>query len=606
MNDENVLYKPKRKFFDNMRFLFGQMRKAGGLWTSVAAVVPNIISSIANVALIKLLVDAITKGAELRVLLIAVTAYTIINLFTLVAENVIDLKTRYDYLNRLRYRFLRKFIKKSMMTDYANVENPDGRKLSYNASAAIGNMSMGICQSYKYVYTAFSSIFGAASVGALLGFADPIVILACFLAGAVTTVLAAVEARLRAQARIQSTEMVRKIRYYSTTLSSEYEYAKDVRLYSMANWFKKTIDLFFADYRKIMVFYTKRYIGIAAGITAVMIFRDAAVFTVLISLCNRGVFTAGDFAFYYSAIRLFISWLSGVQDNITNFQTLHHQVDRLRDFLDMEDEEYPEDTAIPADDGYEVEFSDVHFSYDGEKDVLNGISFKAKKGEKIAIVGANGAGKTTCVKLLCGLYKPTGGKITINGVDTRNIPMKNQAHFFSAVFQDAFVLPASVEANITLQTPDKTDRKRIYECLVKAQLKKKIDSLPNGLDTKLNKELFKDAVEFSGGEMQRLFLARALYKDAPIIILDEPTAALDPIAENNMYLKYNEMTMNKTSFYISHRLASTGFCDKILYFEDGRITEIGTHNELMANNKGYADMYRTQSKYYKEKEDEEQ
>lgn len=184
--------------------------------------------------------------------------------------------------------------------------------------------------------------------------------------------------------------------------------------------------------------------------------------------------------------------------------------------------------------------------------------------------------------------------------------MKNQAHFFSAVFQDAFVLPASVEANITLQTPDKTDRKRIYECLVKAQLKKKIDSLPNGLDTKLNKELFKDAVEFSGGEMQRLFLARALYKDAPIIILDEPTAALDPIAENNMYLKYNEMTMNKTSFYISHRLASTGFCDKILYFEDGRITEIGTHNELMANNKGYADMYRTQSKYYKEKEDEEQ
>ena len=226
------------------------------------------------------------------------------------------------------------------------------------------------------------------------------------------------------------------------------------------------------------------------------------------------------------------------------------------------------------------------------------MSFKVNRGENIAIVGENGAGKTTAVKLLCGLYYPTSGEILINGKSSHDFSSDSYFNLFSAVFQDYYFMPMTIAENIC--TASDYDRKKLFAAFDKAGISEKINSLPLKEKTYMIKDVYKDAADFSGGEKQKLLLAKAIYKNAPVLILDEPTAALDPIAENELYLKYNEMTIGKISFFISHRLSSTRFCDRILLVKDGKIAESGTHDELMALKGLYYRMYQVQSYYYKE------
>ena len=226
------------------------------------------------------------------------------------------------------------------------------------------------------------------------------------------------------------------------------------------------------------------------------------------------------------------------------------------------------------------------------------MSFKVGKGENIAIVGENGAGKTTAVKLLCGLYYPTSGEILINGKNNRDFSSDSYFNLFSAVFQDYYFMPMTIAENVC--TTLNYDKEKLFAAFEKAGISDKINTLPDKEKSYMIKDVYKNAVDFSGGEKQKLLLAKAIYKNAPVLILDEPTAALDPIAENELYLKYNEMTSGKISFFISHRLSSTRFCDRILFIKDGKIAESGTHDELMALKGLYYRMYQVQSYYYKE------
>ena len=221
-------------------------------------------------------------------------------------------------------------------------------------------------------------------------------------------------------------------------------------------------------------------------------------------------------------------------------------------------------------------------------------------GENLALVGLNGAGKTTFIKLLCGFYDPTEGEILVDGVNRSRYTKESWIRCFSGVFQETGLFPLTLREN--LMPEGKEDSRRVKECLELADLKEKLEKLPEGLDTLFGAGVLEGAADFSGGEVQKLMLARALYKQAPFLVLDEPTAALDPLAESELYEKYYRLSKEKTTVFISHRLASTRFCDRILLLENGKVTESGTHRELMEKQGSYAAMYRLQSKYYQQAE----
>ena len=255
---------------------------------------------------------------------------------------------------------------------------------------------------------------------------------------------------------------------------------------------------------------------------------------------------------------------------------------------------------------YTIELRDVSFRYSGSeaepaKEVFSHLNLRIRPGEKLAVVGLNGAGKTTLVKLICGFYDPDEGEVLLNGVNIKVYDRRDYYRLISGVFQDFSVIASTIAVNIAQDT-QKIDMERVADCVEKAGLKKKIESLPRKYDTLLDRFVYTEAVELSGGELQRLMIARLLYKDSPIVVLDEPTAALDPIAESDIYQKYNALTRGKSAVFISHRLASTRFCDRILLIEDGRIAEEGTHEELLANGKRYAELFELQSRYYQKTE----
>jgi ABC-type multidrug transport system fused ATPase/permease subunit len=273
----------------------------------------------------------------------------------------------------------------------------------------------------------------------------------------------------------------------------------------------------------------------------------------------------------------------------------------IKDYLDQNEQSDSDDVISTPDivTPPSIIFENVSFSYDNsEEPVLQDFNMEIMAGEKIALIGVNGAGKTTLVKLMCGFYQPCEGRVLINGVDTKYYLRDDLYALFSAVFQDIMILPYTLAENIALRPAAEVDGMRVADSLKRAGLWDYIESLPHGIDSMMLRITDKDGLLLSGGQQQKLLLARALYKDAPMLILDEPTAALDPIAESEIYEQYHELAQRKTALYISHRLASTRFCDRIIYLNNGQAEEVGTHDELMALDGGYAHMYEVQSHYY--------
>lgn len=380
--------------------------------------------------------------------------------------------------------------------------------------------------------------------------------------------------------------------------------AKDIRIFGMRPWLE---EIYYSNLRLYEAFITRReraYI-VANVIDAVLTFlRNGIAYYYLISLTLNAGLPASKFLLYFTAVGGFTTWITGI---LANLSTLHRQsidISTVRDFLETPELFlFEEGEALQADSGcmYEIQLRNVSFRYAGaDHDTLHHLNLTIRAGEKLAIVGLNGAGKTTLVKLICGFYDPTEGEVLLNGENIKKYNRRDYYKLFSAVFQQFSLLEATLAENVA-QTVSGIEDARVEECIRKAGLTEKVASLPDGYRTHIGRQVYEDGVELSGGETQRLMLARALYKNAPIIILDEPTAALDPIAENDIYLKYNEMTAGRTSVYISHRLASTRFCDRIIFLADGKLAEEGDHESLMLRNGKYADLFHIQSRYYQEK-----
>ncbi len=379
--------------------------------------------------------------------------------------------------------------------------------------------------------------------------------------------------------------------------------AKDIRVFGLRPWieelYEKTFDAYILFEKKAQRSY------LIGGIMNILMafLRNGVAYAYLIYMVLNDSLSVSEFLLYFSTVGGFSGWVTGILDSLL---ALHrHAVDMApyREALDYpEIFKFEEGKPLTFDPKgkYEIRLEDVSFHYpNSDKMILEHIDLTIHKGEKLAVVGLNGAGKTTLIRIMAGLLDPTEGRVLLDGHDIRDYNRRDYYKMFSAVFQTFWVFAGSIAMNVAESQTD-IDYDRVRDCIEKAGLTKKINSLPDGLDTKLCREVFDDAIMLSGGETQRLMLARALYKEAPFVLLDEPTAALDPIAEADMYRKYNDMTRGRTSVYISHRLASTRFCDRVLLLDGAVIAEEGTHEELMQKGGKYAELFAVQSKYYKE------
>lgn len=315
-------------------------------------------------------------------------------------------------------------------------------------------------------------------------------------------------------------------------------------------------------------------------------------------------FSIGNFTLYLASAGAFSNAINEVLSALSALRERSAHTDDYRSFMDIPGDSGKDTIPVPKADKYVFTFENVSFKYKGqEKYALKNLNITIAAGEKLAVVGLNGAGKSTFIKLLLRLYDVTEGRILMNGTDIRRFNRAEYYRLFSPAFQDVTVFAFPMAENVSMSPPDETDREKAEKCVREAGLGDKMDKLEKGIDTELLKVLYDDGVDLSGGEKQKLALARALYKGSDVIVLDEPTAALDALAEYRLYKSFNGLVGNRTAVYISHRLSSTRFCDRVAMFKDGEMTETGTHEELMAKNGDYAEMFRVQAQYYVEDRD---
>ena len=387
---------------------------------------------------------------------------------------------------------------------------------------------------------------------------------------------------------------------YVIRKTEDFSMAKDVRMYQMDVWLSGLLEKLCKKRLEYKAKELKPRCALSVISTLVFGVYHAGLFAAILAGLWNGNINVADVVFYAGmGPALYFLMEEDFLNNIRRLFQLSVEFKRFREYTD-----YGENTGktdIPVNRKTPViEFQHVSFTYPGsDREVLKDINLVVEKGEKIAIVGVNGAGKTTLMKLTCGLLLPASGRILLDGKDMAQMEPEERYSWFSCAFQDIQFLPLSIKENISMLI-EYADNLKIWDCLKQAGIKDEVGSLPLRLDTMMEKTLNKNAVDFSGGQKQKLILARALYRDAGVLVLDEPTAALDALAENDIYEKYARFTKDKTSFFVSHRLSSTRFCDRILLIDGGNIAEEGTHEELLAAGGLYAGMFEMQSKYYKE------
>jgi len=543
-------------------------------------------------------VEQITRGVDLRTLVLTVMGFTAV---TVVLQAIMSYLNAGEMLRRtgLRLRIMFDVLKKMLMTDYANVESEafnDAKQKAMNHLHGDYGASEQIYYHYKNLGI---NLLGFVVYLILLAAVHPLVMVVV----AVTCIFGTLARRWANRwwhSHDKEEAAPNKRLWYVNHMYERNNLTKDIRLFAMTRWVK---DVFAANMKLVFAFRRKgeRKNLLADGVEAVAVFaREGIAYAYLIGLVLAGSIGVETFVLLFAAVGGFSGWVTGILNDYATLSRTSMDYCRIREFLDYPGAFKEGNVPIPTAAAYSLELKNVSFRYIGTaENVLENINLRITPGEKLAVVGLNGAGKTTLVKLMCGFYDPTEGEVLLNGTDIRNFNRNAYYELFTAVFQEFNIMPISVTRNIT-QDIQHENPARLQECLALAGIDKKVNGLPNGADSLLIKEVYFDAEELSGGETQRLMLARALYKNAPILILDEPTAALDPIAESELYNRYNELSEGRTSVYISHRLASTRFCDRIILLDGKNILESGTHEELIRNNGKYAELFEIQSKYYRE------
>ena len=507
----------------------------------------------------------------------------------------------------VRFAILNYINQKLATVSYPSLDNPKFQELTRKSFDATSNNRVASEAIWNTLRALLANVLGFVIYIVLMSGLPPLLLAVILVTSALGYFISKPLNEYGYRHRNEETKITGRF-WYIDSLARDTRIAKDIRLFGLRPWleeiYQKASDAYLAFVQKAENVYIW---GRIADLVLALV-RNGAAYAYLTYMVLNGELSVSMFLLYFTATDRFTAWVTNILKNLLTLYRQSLDISTIRELL-----EYPE--VFRFEDGaplnsdptgsYELKLEHVTFRYpEAEKDTLKDICLTLHPGEKLAVVGLNGAGKTTLVKLLCGFLDPTEGKVTLNGRDIREYNRRDYYQLFSAVFQSFSLIAGSIAANVA-QSLEDIDMDRVRKCIADASLTEKVESLPDAYLTKLNREVYDDAIMLSGGETQRLMLARALYKNAPIVILDEPTAALDPLAEADMYQKYNSMTQERSSVYISHRLASTRFCDRIILISDGRLAEEGTHQELLARGGIYTELFETQSKYYKEKTENE-
>ncbi len=587
--------KLKYKTMSNIRFLLSDMLKVYPILVLFIFIqtIMSIIVPVLNVYLPKLALDAIDTPGHLNTLIIVGVALVVATML-----NSFSKQAKYMYYNDMRTFYLKNLFYKSLRVRYQITESPEGIGMFERSFGSLirgdwsGTSKMTVAMVDIFVNVVTFIIFSV-----ILSQLNPVIIIILLLLTVLNYLFVTHAQKYEYTFKEKFATNMRK-GYYLEDTPKNAEFAKDIRLYGMKKFFiekrKEVIDEFVELTNKTRQRYL--YAGIFNALTEFI--RDGLAYAYLIYATVNGSVSVAEFVLYFGAIMKFSSFVKNIIQNLSELNNANIQMNDLRLYFELEETSGATNDISVAK--YDIEFKDVYFSYDGSDEYqLEDLSFKINNLENVALVGRNGAGKTTIVKLLCGFYRPTKGDILINGINSKNIPEKTMYELFSTVFQELYTPPFTVLENVSMQEKEKTDLDRVNRALEEVGLLEHIKSLKHQENTLLG-ELTEDSIKMSGGQKQKLLMARALYKNAPVYIFDEPTSALDPIAENETYNHFHSLSKNKTTLYISHRLASTRFCDRILFLEDKRISESGSHEELMNTDGSYKHMFDVQSKYYKE------
>ncbi len=553
---------------------------------------------LANVVGIGLVVDALTSGDRENVTKI-ILFYVGVNLAVSILSGILTLFdnnvmreasdiTQLDYMNDCVYLNYHYVQDRTVL----NLKNK-----SMNAHPVWLLADLGKFLQYIVQFAGILYLFSVLS---------PLFLLILIMTSSVSVVLSFKRQKMDFELKNATVEENRKLDYLYTVMT-DYKYAKEIRINNASDFVdQKYKTVLGVQLEKIRVFIQKSTrIGVVS--TVMTVIQSASMYLYFSYQVASSEISIAEYTVLLSATTLLTSILLGFFDTVARIDKTLGYTELFKNYRSY----VSENSSISASaklspvnlnrNEIEITFDEVSFSYPNtEREILHDISFSVRSGEKIGIVGLNGAGKTTLIKLLCRLYEPTSGKILINGVDIKTIPITQYIELLGIVLQDYSLFAYSVKENIIFDK--EYDESTLQLVIGQSGLRDKIASLPKGIDTSVYKTLDDYGVEFSGGEGQKLALARALYKKPSFLILDEPTSALDPIAEYALFHRLSEIVKGRTTFFISHRLSSTKFCDRILVLESGTITEMGTHEELMKKCGTYAELFEAQAKYYRKGE----
>lgn len=544
----------------------------------------------------KAMIDCIEQGVTFQRLIGVIALLSLILTLTIWMDPFMSELIRGGArIVRMRYAVMA--FEKNLYTDYANIVDLEKREMQKRAEDFYNGRWSGGANFIDKLNELCVCVVGVIASAALIYKIDIYMILLVLLT-CVGEFFVLKYISKKQTAKLDDLSKFRTKFYYFYNLSKDTDSAKDIRLYGFEDHFIKALTDSLYMIEKVIAKFTHQSASISAVRAVLNLIREEIAYVYLIYLVTTGRLSVSEFVFYFGIITGFSNWVVSLVFSCSQIELDCKECQAYRDYVESPDTA-DKGEKLYSDRVEKIELKNVSYKYpSAEEATLRDINLTFNKGENIAIVGENGTGKTTLIKLICGLYTPTSGQILINGTDMKTVTKESCFDLFSAIFQDYYFLPMTIAQNLTGTLV--YDKERLYSAMKNAGILEKICTLPDKENTLMDKGVYKNAVDFSSGEKQKLLLTKAIYKDASVLILDEPTAALDPISENELYLKYNELTKDKLSFFISHRLSSTRFCDRILFIANGTIEEQGSHEELMALKGAYYKMYQLQSYYYKE------